>query len=176
MHVVYYSISKNLNHSIIYALCGHDIFQLPLTIPYTPEITWAYGYFFTTAGILGNTGRMPNDDIEINTLGPRQNGRHFTDIFKCILNESEWILLKISLKCIPNVQIINIPPFVQIMAWRRPMMVSLLTYMTHVCVTRPQCVKVGNYSAGKARPYETVRGWLHAITVIMFLKPNCSSF
>ena len=36
----------------------------------------------------------------LNTLGPRQNGRHFPDnIFKCIfLNENVWILIKISLK------------------------------------------------------------------------------
>ena len=86
----------------------------------------------------------------INTLRPRQNSRHFTDdIFKCIfLNENIWILIKISLKCIPNVRIINIPALVQIMAWRRsgdkplsePMMVRPTT---HICVTRPQwCVTI----------------------------------
>ena len=83
----------------------------------------------------------------INTLRPRQNGRHFADdIFKCIfINENAWIALKISLKFIPKVRINNIPSLVQIMAWRRPgdkplsepMMVSLLT---HICVTRPQWV------------------------------------
>ena len=83
----------------------------------------------------------------INTLRPRQNGRHFTDnIFECIFfNENALISLKISLKFVPKVQIINIPALVQIMAWRRPgdkpfsepMMVSLLT---HICVTRPQWV------------------------------------
>ena len=84
-----------------------------------------------------------------NTLRPRQNGCHFAgDIFKCIfLNENAWISLKISLKFVPKVRINNIPAMVQIMAWRRsgdkplfePMMVSLLT---HICVTRPQWVKV----------------------------------
>ena len=84
----------------------------------------------------------------INTLRPRQNGRHYADdIFKCIfLNENAWLSLKISLKFVPKVQINNIPALVQIMAWRRPgdkplsepMMVSLLT---HICVTRPQWVK-----------------------------------
>ena len=84
----------------------------------------------------------------VNTLRPRQNGRHFADdIFKCIfLNENAWILLKISLKFVPKVRINNIPALIQIMAWRRPgdkplsepMMDNLLT---HVCVTRSQWVK-----------------------------------
>ena len=84
----------------------------------------------------------------VNTLRPRQNGRHFAnDIFKCIfLNQNALISLKISLKFVPKVRINNIPTLVQIMAWRRPgdkplpepMMVSLLT---HICVTRPQWVK-----------------------------------
>ena len=84
----------------------------------------------------------------INTLRPRQNGRHFPDdIFKCIfLNENVWILLQISLKFVPKGPINNIPALVQIMAWRRPgdkplsepRMESLLT---HICVTRPQWVK-----------------------------------
>ena len=57
----------------------------------------------------------------INTLSPRQNGRHFVeDIFKCIfLNENVWISLMISLKFVPKVQINNILALVQIMAWRR---------------------------------------------------------
>ena len=39
----------------------------------------------------------------VNTLRPKQNGRHFADgIFKCIfLNENAWISLKISLKFVP---------------------------------------------------------------------------
>ena len=75
----------------------------------------------------------------LNTLRPRQNGRHFTDdIFKCIFfNENVWILIKIILKCNLNVRIINIAALVQIMAWRRsvdkplpePMMVRLLTHI-----------------------------------------------
>ena len=83
----------------------------------------------------------------INTLRPRQNGRHFADdTFKrFFLNV--WILIKIPLKFVPKGPINNIPALVKIMAWRRPgdkplsepMMVSLLT---HICVTRPQWVKV----------------------------------
>ena len=86
-------------------------------------------------------------EAQLNTLRPRQNGRHFADnIFKCIfLNKNVRISLTISLKFIPEVRINNIPALVQIMAWRRsgdksltkPMMVSLLT---HICVTRPQWV------------------------------------
>ena len=87
--------------------------------------------------------------LNLNTLRPRQNGRHFPDaIFQCIfLNENVWILLKISLKFVPKGPINNIPALVQIMAWRRPgdkplseaMLVRLLT---HKCVTRPQWVNV----------------------------------
>ena len=85
----------------------------------------------------------------INTLRPRQNGRHFADdTFKCIfLNESVWITIKSSLKFVPRGPINNIPALIQIMAWRRPgdkplseaMMVSLTT---HICVTRPLWVMV----------------------------------
>ena len=93
--------------------------------------------------------------IRLNTLRPRQDGRHFPDdIFKCIcLNENVWISLTISLKCVRKVRINNIPLLVQIMAWRRPgdkplsepMMVSLLT---HIFVTRPQWVKNCDWDTG----------------------------
>ena len=85
---------------------------------------------------------------KLNTLRPRQNGRHFPDdIFKWIfLNENVWISISISLKFVPRDPINNIPTLVQVMAWRRPgdkplsepMMVRL---PTHICVTRPQWVK-----------------------------------
>ena len=78
----------------------------------------------------------------VNSLRPRQNGRHFTDdVFKQIfLNEYIWISLKISLKFVLKFPINNIPALVQIMAWRWPgdkplselMMVNL---MTHICVS-----------------------------------------
>ena len=87
--------------------------------------------------------------MSFNSLRPRPNRRHFADdIFKCIFeNENEWISHRISLKFVPKVRINNIPALVQIMAWRRPgdkplsepMMLSLLT---HICVTRPQWVKI----------------------------------
>ena len=91
---------------------------------------------------------IPSKPGRLNTLRPRQNGRHFADdIFNFIfLNENIWIPIKISLKFVPIDPINNIPALVQIMAWRRPgdkplselMMVNLLT---HICVTRPHWVK-----------------------------------
>ena len=84
----------------------------------------------------------------LNTLRPRQDGRHFADaIFMWILfNENCCILIKISLKYVRKRPIDNNPTLIQIMAWRRsgnkplsgPMMVRL---PTHICVTRPQWVK-----------------------------------
>ena len=55
----------------------------------------------------------------INTLWPRQNGRHFPDdIFKWnFLNEHAWILIKITLKFVPGGPINNIPVLFQVMAW-----------------------------------------------------------
>ena len=61
--------------------------------------------------------------------------------------------LKISLKFVPESPINNIPPLVQIMAWRRPgdkpltepMVVRLLT---HICVTRPQWVNTSGAETG----------------------------
>ena len=84
-----------------------------------------------------------------NTLRPRLNGRHFTDKThsKAFLNEDNGIWIKISLMFLPKDPINNISALVQIIAWPRPgdkpvsepMLVSLLT---HICVTRPQWVKV----------------------------------
>ena len=95
-----------------------------------------------------------------NTLGPRQNRRHFADdIFKCIfLNENVWISIKISLNFIPKGPINNIPTLVQIMAWRRPDDKPLSEAMTvnlptHICVTRPQWVNYGR----KQIPYTSVQ-------------------
>ena len=95
------------------------------------------------------TRTFQENDLNINTLRPRQNGRRFADdTFKRIfLNENVRILIKISLKFVPKGPINNIPALVQIRAWRgsgdkplsEPMLVSLLT---HICVTRPQWVIV----------------------------------
>ena len=83
----------------------------------------------------------------VNSLRPRQNGRHFPDIFKWIfLNENRWISIKISLKFVRKGLNNNIPALVLIMAWRRPgdkplSEPMLVISLTHICVTRPQWVK-----------------------------------
>ena len=92
------------------------------------------------------------------TLRPRQNGRYFADnSFKCVSsNENVSISIKIPLNFVPKGPINNIPSLVQIMAWCRsgdkplfePMIASLLT---HICVARPQGVKIvwKYYGAGR---------------------------
>ena len=84
----------------------------------------------------------------VNTLRSRQNGRRFPDdIFKCIfVNENIWISIKFSLKFVPKGPINNIPALVQIIAWCRPgdkplSEPTLVSLLTHICVTRPQWVK-----------------------------------
>ena len=110
----------------------------------------------------------------VNTLRPRQNGRHFADdIFECIfLTENIWIPIKISLKFVPKGPINNIPALVQIMAWRRPgdkpfsepMMVSL---MTHTCVTRPQWVLITIFHPSQARMIKFVHCPLAPLSVAL---------
>ena len=113
-----------------------------------------------------------------NSLRPGLNRRPFADdIFKCIfLNENAWISLEISLKFVRKVQIDNIPALVQIMAWRRPgdkplsepMMVSLLT---HICVTRPQWVKLQYIFTFKTLYFIQVKNtdiiWLSQINLLI---------
>ena len=118
------------------------------------------GWHWIYSSSIGDTAR-------INTLRPRQSGRHFADeIFKCIfLNENVWIPITISLKFVPKGPINNIPALVQIMAWRRPgdkplsepMMVVL---PTHICVTRPQWVKIA------ISPYEFKFSFIGLITAV----------
>ena len=54
--------------------------------------------------------------LSINNLSTRQNGHCFpVDILKCIfLNESVWIPIMISLKCVPKGPLNDIPTPVQI--------------------------------------------------------------
>ena len=88
-----------------------------------------------------------SNQLTVNTLRPRQNGRYFADdTFKRIfLNENVGISITISLTFVPKGPINKIPALVQVMAWRQPgnkplteqMMVRLLT---HICVTRSHWV------------------------------------
>ena len=90
-----------------------------------------------------------NHITSVNTLMPRQYSRHFTvDTFKRIfLNENARSWIKISLKFVPKGTINSITALIQLMAWcppdnkpiSEPMMVRL---PTHICVTRPQRVKL----------------------------------
>ena len=77
----------------------------------------------------------------LNTLRPRQHGRHFPDdIFRCIfLNEYVWISIKISLKFVPKGPINNIPALVQIMAVNNSGYVS-----QHHHVEEPFCAEYIN--------------------------------
>ena len=122
----------------IWAHRGHVLG--PFSIWIGPKLGHFFVYFH-----LVSTGFTWNS-FYFNTL--RQNSRHFADdtLKRIFVNENVRISIKISLKFVPLGPINNIPPLVQIMAWRRqgdkplsePMMVSLLT---HICVTRPQWVK-----------------------------------
>ena len=88
------------------------------------------------------------DTMHINTLRPRQNGRHFADdtFSRIFVNENVRISIEFSLRFVPKGPINNIPALVQIMAWHRPGDKSLseprmVRLSTHLCVTRPQSVK-----------------------------------
>ena len=129
-----------ISDRVMFLLTYHGVPLWPRE--FTPVLrTWIWNYIHI---ILWDVITYLCPNHRFNTLRPRQYGRHFPDIFKCIfLNENVCILIKISLKFVPKGPINNIPALVQIMAWRRsgdkplsePMMVSL---MTHICVTRPQ--------------------------------------
>ena len=99
------------------------------------------GTLWTGSWYMGQT-------LLVNTLRPRQNGRHFADgILKCIfLNENIWIPIEISLKFVPQGPINDIPSLVQIMAWRLPGAMLLSGPMMdrlpmHISVTWCQWVK-----------------------------------
>ena len=87
----------------------------------------------------------------INTMRLRQHGHHIPDdILKQIfINENIWISIEISLKFVPMYPINNIPALVQIMVWRRPVKPSsepmMVILLMHICVTRPQWVKLRSY-------------------------------
>ena len=99
---------------------------------------------------------------KINTLRPRQNGRHFVDdIFKYIfLNENVWIPIKMSLKFVPKGPISNIPKLAQIMAWHWPGVKPLSEPMMvkspkHLCVTRFQWVNAWQFQSHQMKGYGT---------------------
>ena len=109
----------------------------------------------------------------LNSSPHGQNGHLFADdIFRYIfVNEKFCILIKISLKFLPEGPIDNNSALVQIMAWRRPgdkplsepMMVSLLT---HICVTWLQWVN-------SLRQRQTDCHFADDIFKYILLKENC---
>ena len=135
---------------------------------------WMPGYSCPYDTTLGTRESSRSSIKLVNSLRPRQNGRHFADdTFKRIfLNENIRISIEISLKFVPSGPINNIPALVQIMAWRRPgdkplsepVMARLLT---HICVTRSQWVKNPMYSIS----FEILQ--LKFSTRIDALRENC---
>ena len=100
-----------------------------------------------------NSMWLPCNMHNIKTLRLRQNGHHFADdIMRYIFfNENVWILIKISMKFVPECSVTNIPALVQIMVWHRlgdkslsePMVFSLLTHLwviLHQWVKNIQCL------------------------------------
>ena len=116
----------------------------------------------------------------VNTIRPRQNGRHFADdTFKRIfMNENVRISISNSLKFVPKDLINNVPALFQIMAWRRPgnkplsetMMVTLLK---HICVTWPQWVKTANIINWViTRISNQLRCWFSKVEMLSIYIPN----
>ena len=107
-----------------------------LSVYHYRSILVCFIYIFTHRIALTHWGRGKIDAVSSN------------DIFNCsFLYENARICIKISLKFVPNGPINNILALVQIMAGRRPGDKSLsesimVTLPTHICVTRPQWVKV----------------------------------
>ena len=86
---------------------------------FIPPFTGHHSRYHSWSCVSINSVTSPKDQW-VNTLRPRQNGRHFPDIFKCIfLNENLWISIKISLKFVHKGPINNTPALLQTMAWRR---------------------------------------------------------
>ena len=87
--------------------------------------------------------------LMVNTLRPRQNGRHFPyDIFKCIFfYENPWISIKISLKFFPRVQLTISQHwfrkwFGAYQSKSHCLNQCLVSLLAHLCVIRPQWVKL----------------------------------
>ena len=110
---------KMIGQLIKKVLCKGDLMRVELwkaiIYHYSPHVSVFFGGIFQQLVWCCCRWRV------LNTLRPRQNGRHFPDdIFKCIFfNANIWISLKISLKFVPEFCINNIAALVQIMAWRQ---------------------------------------------------------
>ena len=142
---------KNLNVSRRLAVAFAQSIEARCGVNWERRCSWSSADRCCTnyIGAAPTTSEWSTILLPIDTLRPRQHGRHFPDaIFKCIfLNENVWTLIQISLKFVPKGPIDNIPALVQKMAWRRPgdkplSEPILIILLTHICVTQPQWVKV----------------------------------
>ena len=105
-----------LRSKLRFNLHSHIIAAAGLTTLWANKVISSRGIDRVPLVYLGSSTRL------VNTLGSRQNGRHFPDDnFKCIfVHENVSISIKISLKFVTKGPINNIPALVQTMAWPRP--------------------------------------------------------
>ena len=135
------------NILVLNVYCVPRLTYLPFICVFA-DISW-WSVFMIIAVTCKSRPHITSQLNFVNTLRPRQDGRHFRDdIFKCIFfNENARISLKKSLKFVPTVRINNIPALFQIMVWRRscdkPLSEPIVVdFLTHMCVTRPQWVLI----------------------------------
>ena len=140
--------------------CAHyDVTVMIAIVFMTIVVTSLYVIVFVIIGAIATILIKLLDIIiyllSVNTLRPRQYGRHFADdTFKRIfVNENVKISIKNSLNFVPKGPFNNNSALVQIMAWRRPGDKPLSEPMmfrspTHICVTGPQWVKKEYYVYG----------------------------
>ena len=84
----------------------------------TPLLEWV-SWFHNMGSTEILVGHKCMDPCLSETLNWRNRCHFADDIFRCIFfNENIWISLKISLKFVPKVRIIDIPASVQINNWR----------------------------------------------------------
>ena len=167
-------------------ICDKQIWMAIITVfrlAYDDVITWIRFPHCWPRGGKSAAHRWISITKSLNTLSPRQVGRHFADdIFMCIFfNENCCILITFSLKYVRKGAIDNNLALVQMMAWRRsgdkplsePMMISL---PTHICVTQPQWVNEEPwYPLCKSEHVvEQMSGYLrrHDHHVIFYVPPN----
>ena len=159
------TISIRQKHYFSRRICTSSTPLLTPTHKPHPTSTLRFVYAFLIRCVLAFRISVLLNWWIINTLRPRQNGRHFPDdtFNRIFLKENVRISIKISLKFVSKGPIDNIPALFQIMAWRRPgdkplsepMMVIL---PTHICVTRPQWVNASQathdpYTKSQTKPY-----------------------
>ena len=115
-HISYHTMS--FTYVISYLITSHHFTSHYITFIFNSISCWfiIHPYYVITCHIfhpVKATIKGPRW-CGINTLRPRQNGRHFADdILKCIfLNENVWIPIEISLKFVPKGPIDNIPALV----------------------------------------------------------------